>query len=64
MIKKILQDKDVFLTSAQAAEFLNVSLSTLKKIINQYNIKTLKTPGGHYRIRKKDLLEKIYEKED
>jgi excisionase family DNA binding protein len=48
-----------FLTSAQAAAFLNVSLSTLKKYIHANKIKTLKTPGGHYRIRKSDLLELV-----
>lgn len=47
---------NVFLTSAQAAKFLNVSLSTLKKYIHLNKIKTLKTPGGHYRIKKSDLL--------
>lgn len=46
----------VFLTTAQAAKLLNVSLSTFKKFIYLGKIKTLKTPGGHHRILKKDLF--------
>lgn len=45
-----------FLTTTQAAELLNVSLSTLKKFVYEGKLKTLKTPGGHYRILKKDLF--------
>ncbi len=60
MKNELIQANDtVFLTSAQAATFLNVSLSTLKKYIHTNKIKTLKTPGGHYRIRKADLLEMV-----
>ncbi|OGX08851.1 MAG: hypothetical protein A2306_10510 [Omnitrophica WOR_2 bacterium RIFOXYB2_FULL_38_16] len=50
------KNKETFLTTAQAAEFLNISVSTLKKYIYSSKIKTLKTPGGHYRIRESDLL--------
>jgi excisionase family DNA binding protein len=39
---------------------LNISMATLKKIIIQGKIKAFKTPGGHYRIRKADLLETLY----
>ncbi len=59
MKNKLTQKDNVFLTSAQAATFLNISLSTLKKYIYTNKIKTLKTPGGHYRIRKNDLLDLI-----
>ncbi len=48
-----------FLTPNQAAHFLNVSLSTLKKFIYLGRIKTLRTPGGHHRIRKSDLFKMI-----
>ena len=48
--------EETFLTASQAAEAINVSLSTLKKFIYQGRIKTLRTPGGHYRIRKSDLF--------
>lgn len=48
-----------FFTSVQAAEYLNISVATLKKYIYAKKIKTLKTPGGHYRIREKDLLEML-----
>jgi len=47
---------ETFLTAAQAAEIINVSLSTFKKFIYQGKIRTLKTPGGHHRIRKSDLF--------
>jgi excisionase family DNA binding protein len=45
-----------FLTPNQAAQYLNVSLSTLKKFIYVGKIKSLKTPGGHHRIRRRDLV--------
>lgn len=56
MIKRSPKRTQVFLTSSQAADYLNISLSTLKKFIQQKRLKTLKTPGGHHRIRKSDLL--------
>ena len=52
----------IFLTSAQAAEFLNVSLATLKKYITLGKIRAIRTPGGHYRIKKQDILENLYER--
>jgi excisionase family DNA binding protein len=52
-----------FLTTSQAAEILNVSVGTLKKFIYTRKLKTLKTPGGHYRILKKYLLEGFYKQE-
>ena len=58
-MKKNHNNSRIFLTSAQAARMLNVSLSTFKKFIYQGRIKTLKTPGGHHRILKKDLLKLI-----
>lgn len=45
-----------YLTPNEAADILNISLSTLKKLIYQDKIKTFKTPGGHHRILKSDLL--------
>ena len=54
-------DEDVFLTAPEAAKFLNISPSTLKKFIANGKIRTIKTPGGHYRINKKELLESLYE---
>lgn len=60
MTKKIPQSSNVFLTSAQASELLNISVSTLKKYIQQGKIKTLKTPGGHHRFLKEDLLNQLY----
>jgi len=52
---------DTFLTTREASELINVSLSTLKKFIYQGRLKTLKTPGGHHRVRRSDIL-KLYEK--
>jgi excisionase family DNA binding protein len=48
--------EDSFLTPIQAANILNISLSTLKKLIYQEKIKTFKTPGGHHRILKSDIM--------
>jgi len=48
------------MTTAQASEFLNMSISTIKKYIYQGKIKTLKTPGGHHRYLKKDLMKVLY----
>jgi excisionase family DNA binding protein len=55
-MSKNINKNDVFLTPAQAARLLNVSLSTLKKFIYQGKIGTLKTPGGHHRILRSDLF--------
>ena len=60
MKKNLTQKDEVFLTATQASEFLNVSVSTLKKYVHQGKIKTLKTPGGHHRFLKNDLLKKLY----
>jgi len=46
------RNSNSFLTSRQAAHFLNISLSTLKKFVYSGRIKTLKAPGGYPRIRK------------
>ncbi|MGA2775278.1 MAG: helix-turn-helix domain-containing protein [Candidatus Omnitrophota bacterium] len=56
MTKRRNNFKEIYLTPIQAAQFLNVSLSTLKKFIYTGKLKTLKTPGGHHRILKKKLL--------
>ena len=50
-----------FITAAQAAAILSVSVSTMKKFIIQGKLKAIKTPGGHYRIREQDLLENLYD---
>ncbi|MBN1793422.1 MAG: helix-turn-helix domain-containing protein [Candidatus Omnitrophica bacterium] len=56
MPEKSVNPEDVFLTPAQAARMLNVSLSTLKKFVYAGAIPTLRTPGGHHRIRRSDLF--------
>jgi len=40
------KNKETFLTTAQAAEFLNISVSTLKKYIYSSKIKTLRHPAA------------------
>ena len=62
-IINIIEIKKEFLTTSQAAEILNVSVSTLKKFIYARKLKVLKTPGGHYRILKKYLLKEFYKQE-
>ena len=54
-------NEEKFITAAQAAAILSVSVSTLKKFVLQGKLKAIKTPGGHYRIRKKELLENLYQ---
>ena len=57
---QIFRDK-IFLTAPQAAELLNVSRATLKKYITLGKIRVIRTPGGHYRIKKQDILENLYD---
>jgi len=52
--------EEIFLTSTQAATLLNVSVVTIRKYIIMGKIRVIKTPGGHNRISKKDLLEALY----
>ena len=62
MVRKTEEKKEpIFLTSTQAAEFLNVSLTTFKKLIVSGKIRTIRTPGGHYRIDKQELLSTLYQ---
>ncbi|MEI6437323.1 MAG: excisionase family DNA-binding protein [Candidatus Omnitrophota bacterium] len=59
-MKPMISNEDKFLTTTQAAGLLSVSVSTLKKFVGTGRIRAIKTPGGHYRIRKKDLMENLY----
>jgi len=49
-------DLEIYFTPKQAAEHFNLSLSTVKNYIYAGKLRTLKTPGGHHRIRKSELL--------
>lgn len=49
-------DSEIYFTPKQAAKCFNLSLSTIKNYIYAEKLKTLKTPGGHHRIRKSELL--------
>ncbi|MBC8473512.1 MAG: HD domain-containing protein [Candidatus Omnitrophica bacterium] len=53
---KINHNEDVYFTPKQAADYFNLSLSTIKNYIYAGKLKTLKTPGGHHRISKSELL--------
>lgn len=48
--------EETYFTPKQAAAYFNLSLSTIKNYIYSGKLKTLKTPGGHHRIRKSELL--------
>lgn len=48
--------EEVYFTPRQAAKHFNLSVSTIKNYIYAGKLKTLKTPGGHHRIRKRELL--------
>lgn len=49
-------NEEIYFTPKEAAEYFNLSLSTVKNYIYAKRLKTLKTPGGHHRIRKSELL--------
>ncbi len=50
------QAKSEFLRPKEAGRLLNLSLSTIKKYIYSGKLKSYKTPGGHHRIKKEDLM--------
>lgn len=49
-----MSDKDV-LTSWEAGSYANLSASTIKNWVAKGELKAYRTPGGHYRIRIRDL---------
>ena len=55
---------EIYFTPREAAEHLNLSLSAIKNYIYANKLKTLKTPGGHHRISKSDLLAAMGEGEE
>ena len=59
MLREIQSEKE-FLTTREAAKVLNISTATLKKFIFMGKIKSFKTPGGHHRISRKDLIKTFY----
>lgn len=56
---KRIVNGEVYFTPKQAAEYFNLSLSTIKNYIYAKKLKTLKTPGGHHRISKSELLKTL-----
>ncbi len=55
-------NREVYFTPKQAAEHFNLSLSTIKNYIYAGKLKTLRTPGGHHRIRRSDFLATLGDK--
>jgi len=47
---------EIYFTPKQAADYFNLSLSTVKNYIYAGKLRTLKTPGGHHRISKAVIL--------
>ena len=61
MIKDQTKESGLFLTAPQAAKFLNISKTTLNKMIVQKKIRWFRTPGGHFRIHREDLFKIAYQ---
>jgi len=53
-MEKVAQE--IYFTPKQAADYFNLSLSTVKNYIYAGKLRTLKTPGGHHRISKAAIL--------
>ncbi|MBU1006214.1 MAG: HD domain-containing protein [Candidatus Omnitrophica bacterium] len=47
---------EIYFTPKQAAKHFNLNISTIKNYIYANKLRTLRTPGGHHRIRKSELL--------
>ena len=50
-----MKDKDIF-TTFETARLLNCDLTTVIKWVNENKLAAYRTPGGHRRIRKEDLI--------
>jgi len=48
-----------YLTSAQIAYICGLSASSIFRAVKEGKIKSARTPGGHYRIERKDALDFI-----
>ncbi len=51
----IVGNREEFLTLAEAARELRLSVSTLKRYIYSGHLRTYRTPGGRHRVRREDL---------
>ncbi len=54
-VKKVVLANKEILTTREVALLLNVTTQTIKNYIYAGQLKALKTPGGHHRIRRADL---------
>jgi len=59
--RKILMGNTIY-TIGQAADYFSISRATLLRCVNSGELKASRTPGGHYRIYKKDLKSFALEK--
>ena len=58
MTEEIMTDKEMtILTAKEAAEYLRVSLYTLRKMESEGGLVPFRTPGGHRRYSRKMLEE-------
>ena len=58
MAEEIMTDKEMtILTAKEAAEYLRVSLYTLRKMESEGGLVPFRTPGGHRRYSRKMLEE-------
>lgn len=57
-------ETNIYFTPREAAKHLNLSLSAIKNYIYANKLKTLRTPGGHHRISKDELLAAMGEKDN
>ena len=55
--EKVLDEEMIILTAKEAAEYLRVSLYTLKRMESEGGLNPFRTPGGHRRYSLKMLDE-------
>lgn len=56
MKKTVLTSEKPLLTTRETAELLGVTQQTIKNYIYAGKLKSVKTPGGRYRIYRSDLI--------
>ena len=58
--KVVKTDKKPILTTRETAELLGVTQQTIKNYIYAGKLKSVKTPGGRYRIYRSDIIKLGY----
>jgi len=59
-MKVVPTDKKPILTTRETAELLGVTQQTIKNYIYAGKLKSVKTPGGRYRIYRSDIIKLGY----